>query len=320
MNNPLVSIVFTSYNHQEYLLQAVESILQQSYKDFELIIVDDCSTDNSQDILRRYEQHPQVQLHLLEKNTGSYVRASNYGARFAKGQYLLFAQCDDYSDPTQVSELVRVLEENPGVGVAFSKSQLVDGEGNILTDDFQGREHAFREKCVTDTLILKKEMRRFLYYACVIPNLSAAMIRRELYTPPCTLSEKYIMAADWAMWLNLSQKTDFYYIAKPLNYFRQHGTTIRSQTKLKVQVEEIFALFYDFAKENNLSFLEKFKLRTFVGSIWFWYYLDSPKAWKESFFPLVKSTFRFEKLNVPFLCGGGMLYVREYFRRKLQAN
>jgi glycosyltransferase involved in cell wall biosynthesis len=100
-NNPLVSIVFTSYNHLEFLKQAIESILNQTYTNFELIVIDDCSTDGSQDLLTRYTFDNRVNLNLLDSNTGSFVKASNYGARIASGEYILFAQCDDFSEINQ---------------------------------------------------------------------------------------------------------------------------------------------------------------------------------------------------------------------------
>ena len=102
LSQPLVSIVFTSYNHKEYLRQALDSLLNQTYPNTEIIIIDDCSTDGSQEILKEYKHFENINLKLQTQNSGSYVKASNYGASFAKGEYLLFAQCDDFAEPNQI--------------------------------------------------------------------------------------------------------------------------------------------------------------------------------------------------------------------------
>lgn len=311
----LVSIVFTSYNHIEYLKQALDSIINQTYSNFELIIVDDCSTDGSQEILKQYGHLPNVKLHLLEKNTGSYVKASNYGAAQAKGDYLLFAQCDDYCEPHQVERLVDAFSLAPSSGVVFSKSQLVDEKGDILMDDFQGRESSFRQKCGKDTLLTGHEMRRFLSFSCVIPNLSAAMLKRDLYLQVNGLPDAYKMAADWAFWLDLAEITDFYYITEPLNYFRQHATTIRSKTKISTQIAEIYTIFYNHIKRYRLKGSEKSSMRVGAGAIWSWYAINNPRIWISNFPLLMKTTFAFEKLNLLYLSVGFTYLLKEKISR-----
>ena len=99
---PKISIVFTSFNHREFLKEALDALINQTFKDFELIIIDDNSSDGSQEILKKYTYDKRVKLHLLEKNTGSYVYSSNIGASKAKSEYIIFAQCDDVAEKTQL--------------------------------------------------------------------------------------------------------------------------------------------------------------------------------------------------------------------------
>ena len=142
---PLVSVVFTSYNHIEYLKQALDSLINQTYNNIELIIVDDCSTDDSQSVLKEYEYLPYVNLKLNKINSGSYVKASNYGASFASGDYILFAQCDDYAHPYQITKLVAMATLNSEAAVVYSRSNLVDKNGLFISDDFSIRQKNFRE-------------------------------------------------------------------------------------------------------------------------------------------------------------------------------
>ena len=84
-----VSIVVASYNHREFLEQRIQSLLSQSYTDFEIIIIDDASTDSSPEVLRRFENHPKVQILELMENMG-WVKVSNLGADMASGEFIIF--------------------------------------------------------------------------------------------------------------------------------------------------------------------------------------------------------------------------------------
>ncbi|SDM83941.1 Glycosyltransferase involved in cell wall bisynthesis [Pedobacter steynii] len=313
----MVTVVFTSYNHQEYLKQALDSIVNQTYPNLEIIVVDDNSSDGSQQILRTYADNPRVSLHLLEKNTGSYVKASNYGAKFAKGEYLLFAQCDDHADPQQITKLVSSLSSDNSVGVAFSKSTLIDKDGLVYDDDFRGRELKFKKRCAVDTVITGDEMRRFLSYSCVIPNLSAAIIKKELYLKVGKLSEDYLVAADWAFWLALAEETNFYYLTTALNNFRQHETTIRSKIKIERQIVEIYSLFYAHILKYHLPFSKSIRLRCGAGLVWFSFMIENFGAGIKSFPAVLKQTFRLELLNLIFLGAGAVIFTADYFGRKI---
>ncbi|MES2828418.1 MAG: glycosyltransferase family 2 protein [Bacteroidota bacterium] len=286
---PLLSVVFTSYNHEKYLQQAVEAILNQTFKDFELIIVDDASTDSSAEILKRYSKIDYVKLHLLAENTGSYVKASNYGAQGARGRYLIFAQCDDYAELTQFDTLIKALENDENVGVAFCRSNLIDEDSNFISDDYTIRDRVFKRRFKKDTKLSSAEVSYFLSYSCILPNLSAAILRTELYKR-VLLSEKYLMAADWLFWLDLSKITNFYYISKPLNNFRQHSATIRSKTKIDKQLKEIYAVFNEHISKYNLKGRSKNDLLTGFGNVWCNYFLEAPLPVASS---LIRSLYKY---------------------------
>ncbi len=317
ITNPLVSIVFTSYNHKEYLKQALDSLINQTYSNLEIIIIDDCSTDGSQEILKQYEHHKNINLKLSTVNSGSYVKASNYGASFASGEYILFAQCDDYAEPHQVETLVKIITNNPSVGVAFSKSILVDEKGNTISDDFVGREKKFKTAVGKSGFIKGGEMKGFLSFSCVIPNLSAALIRRGLFNHINGLSDKYLVVADWEFWLDMTEVTDFYYVATPLNYFRQHGTTIRSTIKVKTQLVEIYTMFTRHISKYNLSGNVVHKMRVGSGAIWFAYFLENKKLWLKSFFEVYGTLKQTNKSVLWFLLLGFLKQIKEFYFRKV---
>ena len=316
LNSPLVSIVFTSYNHREYLKQALDSLVNQTYPNLEIIIIDDCSTDGSQEILKEYEHYDNINLKLETKNSGSYVKASNYGASFAKGEYILFAQCDDFAEANQIETLIKEFEKNPSVGVVFSKSHLVDEKGMVFTDDFMGREKSFKEAVNKTSLISGSKMKEFLSFSCVIPNLSAALIKHSLFKEINGLSEEYLVVADWEFWLDLTEKTDFYYVSQPLNYFRQHATTIRSSIKMKIQIVEIYKMFYNHLFKNELSDIQKRKLKVGAGAVWFSFFVEKKKIWLGCFWGVHSDIKKIEQRNLHYLFLGAKKHVWEYISKK----
>lgn len=242
MNKPKISIVFTSYNHKEYLHQALDSLLAQTFKEFELIIIDDCSTDGSKEILKEYSsKDSRVKLILNEKNSGSYVLSTNQGASYASADLIIFAQCDDWAEKNQLEKLYKAITENK-TDVVFSSSRMVDEKGVVLGSDFEGREKLFQKRHNTDSIITKSEAKDYLLRACIIPNLSAALIRKSLFKEIGGLSSQFVVLADWDFWLKASLKTDIYFIRESLNNFRQHSTTIRSAVRMKKQINEIFIM------------------------------------------------------------------------------
>ncbi len=316
-SNPLVSIVFTSYNHKEYLKQALNSLFEQTYRNLEIIIVDDCSTDGSQEILKEYAHYTNLTLILSDVNSGSYVKASNYGASFATGEYILFAQCDDFSEIDQIEKLVQVFKQNPSVGVVFSKSNLIDELGIKFSDDFICRERKFKKKVEQYALINGDEMKQFLSFSCVIPNLSAALIKHHLFKEIKGLSDKFLVVADWEFWLKLSEKTDFYYISLPLNNFRQHATTIRSKIKIETQIYEVYAMFYNHIALYQLTIQEQRKIKVGAGAVWFSYFLENKKLWIQSFPSVYSRINKIEKRCIYYVIVGAIKHLVEFIFRKM---
>src|SRR3984957_7238976 len=95
---PKVSVVIPSYNHARFLRRRVDSVLQQTYQDFELILLDDCSCDNSREILSAYTGDPRARMEFNAVNSGSTFKQWNKGVRLARGEYVWIAESDDYSD------------------------------------------------------------------------------------------------------------------------------------------------------------------------------------------------------------------------------
>ncbi len=267
MKQGLVSLVVASYNHAEYLAQRMESLIVQTYQNIEILVIEDCSPDNSLAVLRQYESHSKVKLIVREKN-GGWVTVSNQGIELSQGEFVLFANCDDDCDPRMIEKLITAMRAHPTAGIAFCRSLMVDERDHIIGDDYEVREKSFRDRCASDTLLTGAEMSRFLMHSCVIPNLSAALIRRECLDTVGNLSPSYRANSDWDLFFRIAAKYDVAYVAEPLNKFRQHQTTIRSLTKGRITYEEFFRLLLGQIKLLNLTFIERCRYRSRVMYLW----------------------------------------------------
>ena len=123
---PLVSVLMTAYNRQNYISEAVESVLSSTYKNFELIIVDDCSSDNTAAIAKDFEKKDnRVMVYVNEKNLGDYANR-NKAASFAKGKYLKYLDSDDYMYPHSLEIMVEYMQAHADVALAFCDHVIQD--------------------------------------------------------------------------------------------------------------------------------------------------------------------------------------------------
>ena len=263
----LVSVIVASYNHAEYLERRMDSLLSQTYEKIEILVIDDCSSDNSLGILYKYKSNPKVKLLVREKN-GGWITVSNQGLEMSSGEFVIFANCDDDCDPFMIERLVGGMSANPSAGISFCRSLLIDEYDNPLGDDYSIREKAFRLRCINDILLSKSEMGRFLLHSCVIPNLSAALIRIECFDTIGNFSSDYKVCSDWDLFFRIISRYDVAYTATSLNKFRQHSTTIRSSTKDRIIFEEYIRLLLGQIKKLDLSLIEKARYRTRVMYLW----------------------------------------------------
>jgi glycosyltransferase involved in cell wall biosynthesis len=263
----LVSVVVASYNHARFLARRMDSLISQTYQDLEIIVIDDCSPDNSVEILRRYTDHPRVRLIVREHN-GGWVAVSNQGVELATGEFVIFANCDDACDVRMIERLVAALRTNPSAGIAFCRSRLVDASDRVLGDDREIQQPRFQARCATDTLVTGTEMSQLLLYGCVISNLSAALFRKACLVESGNLTSDYRACSDWDLFFRIARRFDIAYVAEPLNLFRQHETTIRSRMKERETYQEYFRVLLSHAATLKLSASERARFRTHVMFLW----------------------------------------------------
>ena len=146
---PLVSVVVPNYNYKRYLNLRIQSILQQTYQNIELILLDDASTDGSEEVLSAYQNHTKVSHILLnEHNTGNPFKQWFKGMQLAKGKYIWIAEADDLCELTFLEKVVPLMEKYQQAAVCFTGSKYIDKDGNALSyDTLQGQSPADVRAC-----------------------------------------------------------------------------------------------------------------------------------------------------------------------------
>src|SRR5579862_9471333 len=179
---PRVSVIVPNYNHARFLPQRIESILNQTFQDFELILLDDCSTDDSRSILSRYSGDPRVTIEFNKVNSGSTFKQWNKGVRLARGEYVWIAESDDYADTRLLEKLVARLDTEPKAVFAQCRSWRVLADGKLegfqdtyLTD--LGSDKWAGDFCADGI----QECRNHLVRCCSVQSASSVVFRREVY-------------------------------------------------------------------------------------------------------------------------------------------
>lgn len=248
--HPKVSVIVPTYNHAPYLSERLESILNQTYNDLQLLILDDASTDDSFRIITRYFSKPRVQLLVNSSNSGSAFPQWNRGIHFAKGEYVWIAESDDSADPHFLETLVPLLDENPSLGLAYCQSRIMDQRSVFVGDSLNWTSDLDPERWKYDfTSNGKDEVRDYLIVKNTIPNASAVLARRSVLRKVLPVDTSFQLCGDWMHWGKLLLQTDLAYIAEPLNHWRLGSSNSRPLTPGVMEWNEGQRVIRHFAKE-----------------------------------------------------------------------
>ena len=225
---PKVSVIIPNYNHAQFLEQRIQSVLDQTFQDFEIIYLDDASTDNSNEIFAKFANNPRIRAIYNQKNSGSPFKQWNKGIRLAQGDYIWIAESDDYADKRLLAELVDKLDNNPTVGLAYCLSWFVDESNRTMFNSkellyFPNKER-WEQNFVSDG---KNECSKYLIFENIIHNASAVLIKRSIFEKVGYADESLKLCGDWLLWVKLLLCSDVAFVAEPLNYYRAHSETVR---------------------------------------------------------------------------------------------
>jgi glycosyltransferase involved in cell wall biosynthesis len=224
MKQPLVTVGVASYNNEPFLRDTLESIRNQTYKNLELIIVDDASTDNSVALIEAWQaEFPEVNSRLIrhEKNAGI-CPSCNDIVRAAQGEFICLIGSDDVYLPDKLAvQVPLLLQSSPEVGVITSPVEFMDAQGNTIPkpDDF--------------AIPHPEDVYLTLLRSCVIAAMGV-LVRRSCYDK-VGLYDESLPFEDWDMWLRIAREYRFLYSPKISARYRRHGNAIFEKQKIAMQ-------------------------------------------------------------------------------------
>lgn len=243
---PKVSVIIPNYNHAQYLHQRIDSVLSQTFQDFEVILLDDYSSDGSRDIINDYvEKDSRICSVFNKQNSGNTFKQWNKGISLAKGEYIWIAESDDYAEDTFLENLVTILDVNRVVGLAYCDSWIANEDGQILSEMKQAVNKYLETDIWNNNFLFtgKEYLRKYMSFTNVIPNASAVLLRKSVLDKIGPARESMRLAGDWLYWNTVLQISDVFYNKDTLNYFRTHTNNVRSKTlKNGILLEETSAV------------------------------------------------------------------------------
>jgi glycosyltransferase involved in cell wall biosynthesis len=200
---PAVSVIVPTYNYARFLPAALDSALGQTFRDFEALVIDDGSTDDTPEVVRPYLADPRVRYHRVAN--GGPARARNVGLGLARAPLVAFLDADDLWLPAKLERQVALFRRDPGLGLVYTRRRLMDEEGC----DLDCGEPAPHRGDVLRALL-----------ACNFLCLATCMLRREVFTAVGTFDETLKQSEDFDLWLRIAERYRFDYVDEQLVRYR----------------------------------------------------------------------------------------------------
>ena len=227
---PLVSIIIPNYNHERYLKQRIDSVLAQTYANFEVILLDDCSTDCSKTILDSYRDHPKI-VHIVynQVNSGSTFKQWFKGIDLASGDFIWIAESDDYASPLLLETSMTRFNTDYAPDVVFVGTTNIDEYNNDIGNTTR-IERTHKKLLEKDFNIDGKAfLRFFMPDYCIIRNASSVVFKKTVLSQKAKEVISFKTIGDFYFWVHLCvENYKFTYIAEKLNFMRKHKGTVRN--------------------------------------------------------------------------------------------
>ncbi len=248
-NRLSISVVVPNYNYAHHLRSRLATIFGQTYPVHEIIVLDDCSKDNSLDVMRKMADEWQRDIRIIpnETNSGSVFRQWRKAAEVATGDYVWIAEADDESEPRFLERLVGAIQGAENVALAFTDSRAIDSDGKLMWPDHQGYfasagAHALSHDGVYSG---REFVRRFLSERNLILNVSCVVWERDALVQGMHRCQNdiltYRMAGDWHLYVDLMTTANCHvaYVSEPLNVHRRHASSVTHALEADLHLSEI---------------------------------------------------------------------------------
>jgi glycosyltransferase involved in cell wall biosynthesis len=267
---PEISVIVPNYNHAKYLNQRIDSILNQTFRDFEIIILDDNSDDNSREIIDEYlKRYTHIRYYYNECNSGSTFKQWDFGVKKSTGDFIWIAESDDYADPCFLERSEKILSENPSLGMVYCDSKVIDELNNNEYIISGKKKVLHKEKWSADYINGgKEEIAGCLFWQNTINNASAVLFRKSKYIEAGCADHSMKYCGDWFLYIRMLLISDIAYISTPLNILRLHaGSSFHEYYKKSTFLSEVIRVYDYISSHINLNWKQKIIMTKFILAI-----------------------------------------------------
>lgn len=225
-SNPLVSVIVPAYNHEKYITDCLRSVVEQSYKNLELIVLNDGSTDTTEELIKLFiEENSLTNIRFISKKNEGVCKTLNKGLEIAKGKYVAFLASDDMWEPKKLEIQVDFMERNDNIGLVFSDAwfQKFNEKTHIKWSDYKTNMDRYFKNGIQNA-----DMYFLLLTRPIIPALTV-MARKRVFDEIGGFDEKLVYE-DLDMWLRIARRYPLGYIDSPLARYRIHDRNISNDT------------------------------------------------------------------------------------------
>lgn len=223
-----ISVIIPTHNRAAYLKLAVDSVLKQTYKTFEIIIIDDQSTDNTKEVIDSYNLDCIKYIYTEKAGPG---KARNLGVKNMSGDFVAFLDSDDLWAPDKLESQIKVFKKEPGIGVVVSDFKIIDGQGHVVKESAVGQKYSYEGFFLRDFLDGKLPI-----------ATDTVMARREVFDKVGFFDEQQIIAEDLDMWIRMAVNFKMGYIHRPLTFVRTHSGNVSGISKMNTWLAAVLMI------------------------------------------------------------------------------
>lgn len=245
---PKISVIIPTFNNSHFIIDAIRSIINQTYAEYEIIVINDGSIDDTEEALKPYYH----KIRYFYKNNGGVASARNYGIKESKGDYIAFLDSDDYWLTQKLEEVNKFIINYPSIGLFYSNAYQVGRTGKVIgvfkSQDFDSK----------------------LYFKILLNNFipaSSVVVKKEVFDTCGLFFEHFEAAAggeDWDMWIRIAKKYKIKLIDKPLICYRVHQSNVSKKDFEKLNRDVLLIL--ERALKNEIGIARKFKNKIYSNA------------------------------------------------------
>ena len=233
MNNIKISVYIPNYNYGNYIENAIQSLLKQTFKKFEIIIIDDGSLDKSFEIIKKYITQKKISIRLIRHKNKGLIKSSNIAIRASNGRYIMRLDADDQLKPNALAKFYKAINKDEEVAMVYSDFYIVDNNLKIIR----------REKKIN----LNKNKK----FSDIPAHGACCLIRKDYLMEANLYDEEFDRQDGYILWLKFINKYKIINLNEPLWYYRQHNNSLSSNTIKILKTRSLIYEKFSNNKKNN---------------------------------------------------------------------